>query len=165
MVLDSSLMFFMLLISPCSIFILIVKDRMRERIEHLRSEGICKVCLSAEVARAFRPCGHLSCCAACAKQMKECPICRWVSESICLVIIVTGCQWLCLKLQRLGWVSWCWCCYILTSSLDVKIVVSLWKFDKNLGKITTEAPVTLQSDQITLTINLAAASSLCEIWR
>ena len=163
MVLESSFIFFILLIFQCRIFILTVKDRMRERIEHLRSEGICKVCLSTEVARAFRPCGHLSCCAACAKQMKECPICRWVSESICLVNIVTGCLWLCLKHQRRGWASGCWCCYILTPSLNAKLVVSLWKFDTNLGKITTEAPVTFQSDQITLTINLAAASSLCEI--
>ena len=58
------------------IFIFIVHDRLQEKIEHLQAERTCKVCLSAEVSRAFRPCGHLSCCAACAKQMKDCPICR-----------------------------------------------------------------------------------------
>ena len=36
----------------------------------------CSVCLHEPRSVAFVPCGHVSCCGACAPRLKQCPLCR-----------------------------------------------------------------------------------------
>ena len=36
----------------------------------------CKICLDAQLATAFIPCGHAVCCMACSSRIQLCPICR-----------------------------------------------------------------------------------------
>ncbi|KAK3758802.1 hypothetical protein RRG08_030613 [Elysia crispata] len=36
----------------------------------------CAICLDKESSVIFLPCGHVCCCAECARQVKECPLCR-----------------------------------------------------------------------------------------
>ena len=55
---------------------LAVHSKLKEMLRHLESERTCKVCLSEEVSRAFRRCGHLCCCSSCATEVENCPICR-----------------------------------------------------------------------------------------
>ena len=47
------------------------KERMEEKLT-------CQVCMDAEVAIAFTPCGHVCCCQACTRNqaLVECPNCR-----------------------------------------------------------------------------------------
>lgn len=52
-----------------------------------KSDISCKVCLEKRVSRVFQPCGHLTCCADCAKMLKECPICRKVIKSLVIVVL------------------------------------------------------------------------------
>lgn len=48
-----------------------------ERLEEGGSDRIlCKICMDREVSVTFLPCGHLVCCAQCAKSVQRCPVCR-----------------------------------------------------------------------------------------
>ena len=42
----------------------------------LREERRCKICLDADAAVLFDPCGHLSTCSGCSSSLTECPMCR-----------------------------------------------------------------------------------------
>ena len=53
-----------------------VLNAIERRVEEMKKEMTCKVCLTNPVQRAFRGCGHLCACADCIKQLRECPICR-----------------------------------------------------------------------------------------
>ncbi|ORC91465.1 uncharacterized protein TM35_000064700 [Trypanosoma theileri] len=46
---------------------------------------LCLVCLDAPRMYAFLPCGHVSCCAECAKPLDCCPLCREPRKALCLV--------------------------------------------------------------------------------
>ena len=50
--------------------------QMKEKIERLREERTCKICLDAAAAVLFAPCGHLSTCSRCSSSLTECPMCR-----------------------------------------------------------------------------------------
>ena len=57
-------------------FYFAVLNAVGRRVEEIKKEMTCKVCLMNPVQRAFRACGHLCACADCIKQLRECPICR-----------------------------------------------------------------------------------------
>ena len=42
----------------------------------LREERRCKICMEADAAVLFDPCGHLSTCSGCSSSLTECPMCR-----------------------------------------------------------------------------------------
>jgi len=42
----------------------------------LKSKLECKVCLENETDTVFLECGHQCCCGVCAKELKQCPLCR-----------------------------------------------------------------------------------------
>jgi len=64
-----------------------IVDHLEEALQTYKSELSCKVCLEKEVSRVFQPCGHLTCCADCAKMLKECPICRVTIKSLVVVVL------------------------------------------------------------------------------
>ena len=47
----------------------------------------CKICLHEKVGRAFRPCGHLIACHSCAKQLRECAVCRQPIQG-CITVVI-----------------------------------------------------------------------------
>ncbi|XP_076805660.1 baculoviral IAP repeat-containing protein 8-like [Clavelina lepadiformis] len=53
-----------------------------EKIDNLKSERTCKVCLDRDANCVFVPCNHLSCCIECASALRKCPICRVKLEKI-----------------------------------------------------------------------------------
>jgi len=42
----------------------------------LKDKTLCKICMDNPLQMVFLPCGHLSTCEDCSKNLKECPICR-----------------------------------------------------------------------------------------
>ena len=52
-----------------------MKEVERE-IKRLREEKMCKICLDADAAVVFDPCGHLTTCTGCSSSLTKCPICR-----------------------------------------------------------------------------------------
>ncbi|KAH9598096.1 hypothetical protein LSM04_003289 [Trypanosoma melophagium] len=60
--------------------------RSSERRESIESNSeLCLVCLDAPRVYAFLPCGHVSCCAECAKPLDSCPLCREPRKVLCAV--------------------------------------------------------------------------------
>jgi len=57
-------------------------DDMKDEIEKLQNERMCKICWENEVSVVFLPCGHLSSCSTCAPAFKDCPICRRRIEQV-----------------------------------------------------------------------------------
>ena len=53
-----------------------------DKIQHIKNESTCKVCLDREINSVFLPCGHLCCCIECSIALKTCPICRKRLEKI-----------------------------------------------------------------------------------
>ncbi|CAK8693020.1 unnamed protein product [Clavelina lepadiformis] len=51
-------------------------DKTEERLETLKKDALCKVCLDRNSECVFSPCHHLCCCLQCASALKFCPICR-----------------------------------------------------------------------------------------
>lgn len=51
-------------------------DELKRVVRHMQDARICQICMDAEVATAFCPCGHVVCCVECSAMCKECPLCR-----------------------------------------------------------------------------------------
>ena len=51
-------------------------ESLQQKLNRMREERTCKICMDAEVGVVFLPCGHLSCCPGCAAGMEQCPMCR-----------------------------------------------------------------------------------------
>ncbi|KXJ26059.1 E3 ubiquitin-protein ligase MYLIP [Exaiptasia diaphana] len=51
-------------------------DELKKVVRHMQDARICQICMDAEVATAFCPCGHVVCCVECSAMCKECPLCR-----------------------------------------------------------------------------------------
>lgn len=51
-------------------------EELKKMVRHMQDARICQICMDAEVATAFCPCGHVVCCVECSAMCKECPLCR-----------------------------------------------------------------------------------------
>ncbi|WP_095210629.1 RING-HC finger protein [Endozoicomonas ascidiicola] len=49
---------------------------MAARIQNLKEERLCKICLDKSADIVFVPCGHLVSCIDCAQALRKCPMCR-----------------------------------------------------------------------------------------
>lgn len=49
---------------------------LKEEHTRLMEQRQCKVCMNKDMNIVFLPCGHLTCCDACAPSLRNCPICR-----------------------------------------------------------------------------------------
>jgi hypothetical protein len=49
---------------------------LKDKADAEKQRTTCTVCLDAAKAIRFEPCGHVCCCAACAKAVDKCPLCR-----------------------------------------------------------------------------------------
>lgn len=57
-------------------------DAIKNKIEDIKNEQTCKVCLDRISDCVFVPCGHVCCCVTCASALHKCPICRKNLEKI-----------------------------------------------------------------------------------
>ncbi len=55
---------------------LVCLQELKERLELLQDELLCRVCMDCDIDTAFCPCGHLACCSGCAARLDACPLCR-----------------------------------------------------------------------------------------
>ena len=51
-------------------------EAVRQSIQQLREQNICKVCLDKDVEVTFLPCGHCCCCMECSTAVDSCPVCQ-----------------------------------------------------------------------------------------
>ncbi|XP_053396997.1 baculoviral IAP repeat-containing protein 3-like [Mercenaria mercenaria] len=56
------------------------KQRLLEENRRLKDLITCKICLDNEACVAFLPCGHLTSCVECSKNLRKCAICRTVVQ-------------------------------------------------------------------------------------
>jgi len=49
---------------------------LKEQLQQLQEQKLCKICMDAEINTVFLPCGHLVACLTCTKDIKQCPVCR-----------------------------------------------------------------------------------------
>nr|CAB3225610.1 ZF(RING)-14 zinc finger protein [Phallusia mammillata] len=52
------------------------EDHLKQRLQQLQDEKLCKVCLDRTADVVFIPCGHICCCLECTRALRACPICR-----------------------------------------------------------------------------------------
>lgn len=57
------------------------EEEKKEKVDNGNDDMKCVVCLEANKSYLFLPCKHACCCEACAKFLKQCPICRKNIES------------------------------------------------------------------------------------
>lgn len=67
-------------------------ESLREEVDELRRETLCKICLEKPACILFLPCGHLSSCFDCFLPLKQCHICRndikgWVRANLNLYFL------------------------------------------------------------------------------
>ncbi|XP_078579679.1 baculoviral IAP repeat-containing protein 7-like [Branchiostoma floridae x Branchiostoma japonicum] len=55
-------------------------EELQRRLQRMKEERMCKICMTNDATMVFIPCGHLCCCEGCAHTMRsrgrKCPICR-----------------------------------------------------------------------------------------
>ncbi|XP_053396965.1 putative inhibitor of apoptosis [Mercenaria mercenaria] len=56
------------------------KQRLLEENRRLKDLITCKICLDNEACVAFLPCGHLTSCVECSKNLRKCAICRTIVQ-------------------------------------------------------------------------------------
>ena len=54
----------------------LILQELKEQLEQIQDELMCRVCMDADIDTAFCPCGHLVCCSSCAERLDSCPVCR-----------------------------------------------------------------------------------------
>ncbi|XP_071948729.1 baculoviral IAP repeat-containing protein 7-A-like [Antedon mediterranea] len=54
---------------------------LRSKVTQLLDQRLCKVCMEQDSNVCFLPCGHISACESCGRQLSECPICRGVIDT------------------------------------------------------------------------------------
>ncbi|XP_071948685.1 E3 ubiquitin-protein ligase XIAP-like [Antedon mediterranea] len=54
---------------------------LRSKVTQLLDQRLCKVCMEQDSNICFLPCGHISACESCGRQLSECPICRGVIDT------------------------------------------------------------------------------------
>lgn len=52
------------------------KKELRDKIDDIPDENLCKICMEAPIDCVLLECGHLISCVACGKRLSECPLCR-----------------------------------------------------------------------------------------
>ena len=51
-------------------------EAVQSKIDDIKNEQTCKVCLDRISDCVFVPCGHVCCCITCGSALRKCPICR-----------------------------------------------------------------------------------------
>jgi len=51
-------------------------EDVKQKLQNLKDEKLCKVCLDKDADVVFIPCGHICCCMECTEALRQCPICR-----------------------------------------------------------------------------------------
>jgi len=49
---------------------------LKDQLQQLQEQKLCKICMDAEINTVFLPCGHMVACLTCTKDIKQCPVCR-----------------------------------------------------------------------------------------
>ena len=61
-------------------------EKVEDKLKSETEKKLCVVCMEADKNAIFLPCGHISCCMACAQSVKnstkKCPVCRGTIQSI-----------------------------------------------------------------------------------